>query len=143
MNECLKLIKEFLNEVEKGLRFFDKKYGRRDIMIMLRDGIIPRKGKVGPGVKYSIHGIGCIFEYLTYFVNFDFGEGLRSDAFCDFTLHSYARHFPDRFPNCQDSKHLKFLFDKLIESGMVETKSSEFNNLYYLTEKGELEIPKL
>lgn len=140
MQEVLQLIKKFLDDVETGLKLFDRKYGRRDIMTMLHDKIISRHGKLEPNVEYHIHGIGCIFEYPDYGVNFDFGPGFRSDGFCVFTLRLYATYFPKQFPHCQDKTELKRKFDNLINEGFIGKDPSNESELFFLTAKGKTTI---
>lgn len=112
---------------------FEKKYGRKDILLAYKsDKIIPKEGSF-EGIKYySFHGVGIYVKLDNAIIDFDFGPDNRFDGFDVMRLFQFAQSKSDLYSFYTSEKSLKVDFDNLIELGKIynpQTSPSPHN--YY------------
>jgi hypothetical protein len=129
-------ISHYLHAVEVGLRSFEEKYGRRDVLRAWHQGDIPQTGRLPGGVEYELHGVGCRLYFPTFEVDFDFGPHGRSDGFDAWRLNQYTKQFPDQFPELQDLRAVEDALEDLEGDGEIE-KPFPNVELYFLRSKNE------
>jgi len=132
MNDLKDMITEYLQAVEKGLKLFEQKIGRRDILAAWHEGALPREGKLLDDVEYELHGIGCWLSFPEYEIDFDFGPNGRSDGFDLWKLNKYVKQFAERFPALQKAKQLEATFEQLKIYGIITQKYPQQSSLYFL-----------
>lgn len=132
MNNLEEVIAEYLQAVEKGLKLFDQKAGRRDILAAWHEGVLPREGGLLDDVEYKLHGIGCWISFQGYEIDFDFSPDGRSDGFDLWRLGKYVKQFPERFPMFQKTEQLEVAFEQLKQCGVIVQIYPQQSTLYFL-----------
>ena len=125
------LINDYLSDVKMGASLIEKQLGEEN-NIKDWNNYIPRSGTLSDTINYQFHGIGCLFEFEDYDVDFDFGENWRIDGFDLWRLSLYVEERPSKYLKYNDKSKLKQDFEQAIEQGVIYKSKSVHDNLYYL-----------
>lgn len=132
--KVIKLIDEYLADVEVFMKLFAEKFQRRDVLRAWREKVIPQSGKINNEVEYELHGVGCRVYFFDRIVDFDFGPYQRTDGFDVWRLERYLISRKDMLAIITKDQ-LQEGFDNLIRTGIIEKKFSDSNcHLYYFSD---------
>ena len=129
----IKLINNYLDDINYFMSLFKKKYGRNDVIKAWREGDIPQFGNVTNEIEYELHGIGCCIFFPNKEVDFDFSKKNRTDGFDLWRLKKYLKQCPEIKKNMNEAE-LEYHFNELKKNNYIK-KIHEDSSLYFLNKE--------
>lgn len=113
------VIKDYLEQVNKGVELLQQKYSVKDLLGAWRSGVVPKTGHLIEGIEYDFHGKGCFLIHENYILNFDFGINGRHDGFDEWRIQDYLSQRLDLYPNYSNMDKFSKEFRHLVENNII------------------------
>ena len=131
--ELLKLIHDYLKDIQIGIKLFEEEYGYAPRMVEARKRGLDLRGN-NSQFEYYFHGIGFFIKKGDWEVDFDYGYKLRTDGFDEWRLKLYWETRKGTYPKILDEEYLQKNFFDLIKNKKIANTYPQ-DDLYYLDKK--------
>jgi hypothetical protein len=129
----LEMVRDFQNQATYANELLKSSLKLENPMLW-REAGVRQKGAFGQqdAVLYFFHGIGCRVQTGNILVDWDYGNGGRTDGFDFWRLRSFVSDWKDKYVEFCDEDLLKSVFQESINKGLIHQPFlSEQDDLFY------------
>lgn len=132
----VKLIQDYLDNVNKALKLLEKNFNTRHNNILQRvfSGKIPRKGVLDLEKKilFSFHGVGCQVDFGKIKVDFDFVFKNNEVLVDEWKIIEFYNSQKENYPEFKSSEEIKKYFGFLVKEKYLIKSDKDEEGLYYI-----------